>query len=452
MIYCIGATTRKEFSLYLSKDKAFLRRFQMIVVNEPSEADACKMICGIIKNYESFHKVTYSKNSIETAVKLSKRYIVERQLPDVALDVIDFAGSIMSINNECKNTKSSVVNSKDIESVVISLANLPSKGIYGNEMRKILSLETELKAKIMGQDKAIKQICSSIIINKSGLNCEDSNKPIASYIFYGPTGVGKTEISIQLSKIMTMNLLRIDMSEYSEAHSVSKLLGSPPGYVGFDQSGILSEEIIKNPYTVILFDEIEKSHPTIHSSLLQILDYGFITDNFGRKINFSNTIIICTTNTASKSMDKITPGFGSIENNSIIERELEEVFSPEFRNRFSAIIRFNHLEKDSIKQIIDKELSKIKSLFTKKHIEFSIDEAVLNFIIEKGYSRGMGARPIERVINDEIKIKLVDVFMQNSIDAEKVEDNANNEKIKSKKQIKRNIKICLNENEICVEV
>ena len=454
MIYCIGATTRKEFSLYLAKDKAFLRRFQIIGVNEPSEADACKMIGGIIKNYENYHKVLYSKNSIETAVKLSKRYIFERQLPDVALDVIDFAGSTMSLNKECNNSKASIVNSKNIEDVVSSLANLPGKKIHGNEMRKMLSLEEDLRKKIIGQDDAIRQVCSSILISKAGLTDEKSTKPMASYIFYGPTGVGKTELAIQLSKLMNMNLMRIDMSEYSEAHSVSKLFGSPPGYVGFDQSGSLSEEILKNPYTVVLFDELEKSHQAVHNSLLQILDYGSITDSFSRKVNFSNTIIICTTNTASKSMDKITPGFGSLENDLIVQRELEEMFSPEFRNRFSSIIRFNHLEKSVVKQIVDKELDKIKTLFLKRHIDFSVSDTVRNFIMEQGYNRKMGARPIDRIINDKIKSKLAQIFMQNSTEPIAPEFfDEYGEKIVSliKKNKRKKIEMYLEGDEVCVK-
>jgi ATP-dependent Clp protease ATP-binding subunit ClpA len=418
VIYCIGATTRKEFSQYLSKDKAFLRRFQLIYINEPNEADARKMIKGIIKNYENYHKVLYSENAINAAVRLSKRYILERQLPDVALDVIDFAGSIVALNRESGNGKTSVINTRDIENVIVSLANLPNKRICENEVKRILSLESDLKLKIIGQDDAIKKVCSSILVHKAGLHHENSNKPMASYIFYGSTGVGKTELAIQLSKLMNMNLLRIDMSEYSEAHSVSKLFGSPPGYVGFDQSGLLSEEIIKNPYTVILFDEIEKSHHMIHNSLLQILDYGFITDSFGRKVNFSNTIIICTTNTASNSMDKITPGFGNQGNDEIIERELENMFSPEFRNRFSAIIRFNHLDKVVVERIIERELGFINKLFRKKNISFEVSSDVKNLIIEKSYNRSMGARPIDRVINDQIKVKLADVFLSTGLMSE----------------------------------
>ena len=422
VIYCIGATTRKEFSQYLSKDKAFLRRFQLIYINEPSEGDARRMIKGIIKNYENYHKVLYSENAINAAVKLSKRYILERQLPDVALDVIDFAGSIVALNRESGSGRTATINTRDIENVIVSLANLPNKRICDNEVKRILSLESDLKAKIIGQDDVIKKVCSSILVHKAGLHAEDSNKPMASYIFYGSTGVGKTELAIQLAKLMNMNLLRIDMSEYSEAHSLSKLFGSPPGYVGFDQSGLLSEEIIKNPYTVVLFDEIEKSHNMIHNSLLQILDYGFITDNFGRKVNFSNTIIICTTNTASESMDKITPGFGHKGNDAIIERELEAMFSPEFRNRFSAIIRFNHLDKKVIEKIIDRELGFINKLFRKKNIGFEVSTDVKNLIMEKSYNRSMGARPIDRTINEEIKVKLADVFLSTGLMGDENED------------------------------
>ncbi len=425
LIYCIGATTRKEFTQFLSKDKAFLRRFQIIYIDEPNEEDAKKMIKGIIKHYENYHNVLYSDNAIQSAIKLSKRYIAERQLPDVALDVIDFAGSTMSIERECNQSKNSVISKKEIENVISSITGIPSLRISGAEAKKVLNLEKELKNIIIGQDEAVRMVCTSILVSKSGLgNNEEKNKPISSYIFYGPTGVGKTEMAVQLAKLMDMNMVRIDMSEYSEQHSVSKLFGSPPGYVGFEQSGVLTEQVHKNPYSVILFDEIEKSHHSIHNTLLQILDYGKMTDNFGRNINFSNTIIICTTNTGSSSMDKITPGFGNLNNNEIIDKELEEIFSPEFRNRFSAIIRFNHLNENTIFKIIDKEMEIIRSSFKKKRIDFEIDNSVNAFVLKNGYNKSMGARPIERFINEKIKIKLANLFLENEINK-----TANNEKI-----------------------
>lgn len=417
LIYCIGATTRKEFTQFLSKDKAFLRRFQIIYIDEPSEENASKMIKGIIKHYENYHNVLYSDNAITSAIKLSKRYITERQLPDVALDVIDFAGSTMSINRECHKSKNSTISKKEIESVISSLTGIPSLKISGAEAKKILNLENDLKKVIIGQNDAIKQVCTSILVSKTGLaNEETKTKPLASYIFYGPTGVGKTELALQLSKLMNMNMIRIDMSEYSESHSVSKLFGSPPGYVGFEQSGVLTEQVHKYPYSVVLFDEIEKSHHSVHNTLLQILDYGKMTDNFGRNINFSNTIIICTTNTGSKSMDKIKPGFGNNNDNEIADKELEEMFSPEFRNRFSAIIRFNHLGEDTIFKIIDREMDLIKSLFKKKKLDFKIDESVNQFILKNGYNKSMGARPIERFINEKIKIKLANLFLKQETD------------------------------------
>jgi ATP-dependent Clp protease ATP-binding subunit ClpA len=423
LIYCIGATTRKEFTQFLSKDKAFLRRFQIIYIDEPSEEDAKKMIKGIIKYYENYHNVLYSDNAIYSAIKLSKRYIAERQLPDVALDVIDFAGSVISIEKECGNSKNSVISKKEIENVISSLTGIPSLKISGGEAKKILNLESDLKKIIIGQDLAIRTICTSILVNKSGLsNFEEKNKPISSYIFYGPTGVGKTEMAIQLANLMNMNMIRIDMSEYSEQHSVSKLFGSPPGYVGFEQSGVLTEQVHKHPYSVILFDEIEKSHSSIHNTLLQILDYGKMTDNFGRNINFSNTIIICTTNTGSSSMDKITAGFGNENNHDIVDKELEEIFSPEFRNRFSAIIRFNHLNEDTILKIIDKEMETIKSLFKKKKIDFSIEDNVNNYIFKNGYNKSMGARPIERFINEKIKIKLANLFLEKEINKDIIQN------------------------------
>ena len=416
LIYCIGATTRKEFTQFLSKDKAFLRRFQIIYIDEPNEEDAKKMIKGIIKHYENYHNVLYSDNAIQSAIKLSKRYIAERQLPDVALDVIDFAGSTMSIERECNQSKNSVISKKEIETVISSITGIPSLRISGAEAKKVLNLEKELKNIIIGQDEAVRIICTAILVSKSGLaNSEEKNKPISSYILYGPTGVGKTEMAVQLAKLMDMNMVRIDMSEYSEQHSVSKLFGSPPGYVGFEQSGVLTEQVHKNPYSVILFDEIEKSHHSIHNTLLQILDYGKMTDNFGRNINFSNTIIICTTNTGSSSMDKITPGFGNLNNNEIIDKELEEMFSPEFRNRFSAIIRFNHLTEDTIFKIIDKEMEVIRLSFKKKKIDFEIDNSVNEFVLKNGYNKSMGARPIERFINEKIKIKLANLFLENEI-------------------------------------
>ena len=419
VIYCIGATTRKEFIQFLSKDKAFLRRFQIIYINEPSEQSAKKMIEGIIEKYATYHNVTYSKNSIEAAVRLSKRYIKERQLPDVALDIIDFAGSSASISDEnsirldvnhVKNK--SVITRKDIETVISQIAKIPLQQISSSGAKHILGLEEVLRQSIVGQNEAIAEVCKSIIINKAGLHDKECTKPIASYIFYGPTGVGKTELTKQLANALSMHMIRIDMSEYSEAHSVSKLFGAPPGYVGYDQNGFLTEQVLKNPYAVILFDEIEKAHKSVHNNLLQILDYGNITDNFGQKVNFNHCIVICTTNTAARSMDKITPGFDSFGNHEISLRELEEMFSPEFRNRFSAIVRFKHLENDVVHKIIDRELDKIKNYCKTKQVSLTIDAAVRDYILTKGYDKKMGARMIDRIIASEIKQSLAEIFLR----------------------------------------
>lgn len=447
VIYCIGATTRKEFTQFLSKDKAFLRRFQLIYVNEPSESSAKKMLKGIIPKYAKYHNVEYTENSIEAAIKLSKRYIKEKQLPDVALDIIDYAGSAACIQHEMNSIannkklefnnplindlikgqksqtklqkKCRIITKRDIEEVICQLTKIPRKQISAFDAKNILSLKENLQQKIIGQDEAIGAICKSIIVSKSGLN-DDSTKPIASYIFYGPTGVGKTELSIQLADYMGMNFIRVDMSEYSEAHSVAKLFGAPPGYVGYEQSGILTEKVLKNPYSVVLFDEIEKAHISLQHSLLQILDYGNLTDNFGQQVNFNHTIIICTTNTGAQMMEKITLGFDSVGNNEITMRELEQNFSPEFRNRFSAIIKFNHLDKDAVNKIIQKELNKIITSLKKKNIELCFDKKINDYIIHKGYNSLMGARVIERFINDEIKIKLAELFLQNQIQKQSI--------------------------------
>ncbi len=424
MIYCIGATTRKEFTQYLIKDKAFIRRFQVLFINEPSIDSAYKMISGIIYKYEEYHNVKYTKDAIKASILLSKRYMPEKHLPDVALDVIDYTGSSKSILFEQKGNiidkkenNEIIITKKEIEDTISEIVKLPKDHISSSSFAKyIIGLKSFLNEKIIGQNEAVDIIYNSIVTNKSQFfNQDEKTKPTASYIFYGPTGVGKTEMSIQLASYLDMKFIRIDMSEFSESHSVSKLFGAPPGYVGFEQSGILTEQVIKNPYSVILFDEIEKAHPNLMNSLLQILDYGNLTDNFGQKVNFSNCIIICTTNSGSRSMSKIIPGFDSNGKNEMSFRELESFFSPEFRNRFSSIIHFKQLNKESILKIINSKLSEISDKLKHKNIELCIDSKINNFIAENRYKSDMGARIIDRIIEDEITSKISNLFFEHKI-------------------------------------
>tara|TARA_B100001989_G_scaffold156718_1_gene112161 strand:+ start:3640 stop:5889 length:2250 start_codon:yes stop_codon:yes gene_type:complete len=404
---CIGSTTFNEFRGIFNQNQALSRRFQKIDVVEPSIDESVEILNGIKQLYEDHHNVKFSDNSIETAVKLSDKFLNDRFLPDKAIDLIDETGALLNINR--KNKNKITVKDLDIEKTISKITKIPEKTLSKNESVNLKNLERDLKRVIFGQDKAIDALCNAIKLSRAGLR--DDNKTISSFIFAGPTGVGKTEISKQLASILGIELIRFDMSEYMERHTVSRLIGAPPGYVGFDQGGLLTEAVVKNPYSVLLLDEIEKAHPDIFNILLQVMDNGVLTDNNGRKADFRNVIIIMTTNAGADLLEKKTIGFNSQSNETDAIKTLKKLFSPEFRNRLDEIIQFNYLPKKVILSIVDKFLVKLQAQLDERGIELIYSNKVINWIAEEGYDKVMGARPMERFITENIKKPLVDSIL-----------------------------------------
>ena len=404
---CIGSTTFNEFRGIFNQNQALSRRFQKIDIIEPSIDESVKILNGIKQLYEDHHNVKFSDNSIETAVKLSDKFLNDRFLPDKAIDLIDETGALLNINR--KNKNKITVKDLDIEKTISKITKIPEKTLSKNESVNLKNLERDLKRVIFGQDKAIDALCNAIKLSRAGLR--DDNKTISSFIFAGPTGVGKTEISKQLASILGIELIRFDMSEYMERHTVSRLIGAPPGYVGFDQGGLLTEAVVKNPYSVLLLDEIEKAHPDIFNILLQVMDNGVLTDNNGRKADFRNVIIIMTTNAGAELLEKKSIGFNSQSNETDAIKTLKKLFSPEFRNRLDEIIQFNYLPKKVILSIVDKFLVKLQAQLDERGIELIYSNKVINWIAEEGYDKVMGARPMERFITENIKKPLVDSIL-----------------------------------------
>ena len=404
---CIGSTTFNEFRGIFNQNQALSRRFQKIDVVEPSIDESVEILNGIKQLYEDHHNVKFSDNSIETAVKLSDKFLNDRFLPDKAIDLIDETGALLNINR--KNKNKITVKDLDIEKTISKITKIPEKTLSKNESVNLKNLERDLKRVIFGQDKAIDALCNAIKLSRAGLR--DDNKTISSFIFAGPTGVGKTEISKQLASILGIELIRFDMSEYMERHTVSRLIGAPPGYVGFDQGGLLTEAVVKNPYSVLLLDEIEKAHPDIFNILLQVMDNGVLTDNNGRKADFRNVIIIMTTNAGAELLEKKSIGFNSQSNETDAIKTLKKLFSPEFRNRLDEIIQFNYLPKKVILSIVDKFLVKLQAQLDERGIELIYSNKVINWIAEEGYDKVMGARPMERFITENIKKPLVDSIL-----------------------------------------
>ncbi len=404
---CIGSTTFNEFRGIFNQNQALSRRFQKIDVIEPSIDESVEILNGIKQLYEDHHNVKFSDNSIETAVKLSDKFLNDRFLPDKAIDLIDETGALLNINR--KNKNKITVKDLDIEKTISKITKIPEKTLSKDESVNLKNLERDLKRVIFGQDKAIDALCNAIKLSRAGLR--DDNKTISSFIFAGPTGVGKTEISKQLASILGIELIRFDMSEYMERHTVSRLIGAPPGYVGFDQGGLLTEAVVKNPYSVLLLDEIEKAHPDIFNILLQVMDNGVLTDNNGRKADFRNVIIIMTTNAGAELLEKKSIGFNSQSNETDAIKTLKKLFSPEFRNRLDEIIQFNYLPKKVILSIVDKFLVKLQAQLDERGIELIYSNKVINWIAEEGYDKVMGARPMERFITENIKKPLVDSIL-----------------------------------------
>ena len=410
---CIGSTTFQEYRGIFDQNQALSRRFQKIDVIEPSYDECIEIIDGIKGVYEAYHNVTYSSDAIKSSVDLSSKYINDRFLPDKAIDVIDETGAMLNIAR--KNKKNITVNQTHIEKTISKITKIPEQNITVADKKDLKSLEENLKRVIFGQDAAVETLSSAIKLSRVGLR--DDNKTIGSFLFTGPTGVGKTEISKQLSEIMGIDLVRFDMSEYMERHTVSRLIGAPPGYVGFDQGGLLTEAIVKSPHCVLLLDEIEKAHPDIFNILLQVMDAGVLTDNNGRKADFRNVILIMTTNIGAELLAKRNIGFSSSSNESDAMNSLNKLFTPEFRNRLDETIQFNYLDKSIILSIVDKFLTKLQAQLDKRNVEIVVSKAVINWIADNGYDKEMGARPMERFIAKNIKKPLVDKLLFGNLKA-----------------------------------
>jgi ATP-dependent Clp protease ATP-binding subunit ClpA len=406
-IRCIGSTTYKEYRNYFEKDRALVRRFQKIDVNEPSVEDAVKILRGLKPYYERHHKVRYTAEAIRTAVELSHRYIGDRKLPDKAIDVIDEVGAAQMLLPENKRRKT--ITAKEVEAVVAVIARIPAKSVSRDDKEVLKNLDRDLKTMVFGQDPAIEALVAAIKLARAGLR--DQEKPIGSYLFSGPTGVGKTEVARQLARTLGIELTRFDMSEYMERHTVSRLLGAPPGYVGFDQGGLLTDAIDQHPHQVLLLDEIEKAHPDLFNILLQVMDYGKLTDHNGKSVDFRNVILIMTTNAGAAEMAKPAIGFGSEvrigEDNEAINR----MFTPEFRNRLDAVISFSALTPQTIGRVVDKFILQLEDQLADRNVQIMLDDAARDWLARKGYDKLFGARPLGRVIQEHVKKPLAEELL-----------------------------------------
>ena len=410
-IKCIGSTTFSEYRSNFEKDRALQRRFQKIDVAEPTIDEAYKIMFGLKGKYEEYHKVKYSDEAVKASVDLSSKYIGNKRLPDKSIDILDELGAYENL--KVKKDKKGILDESDVEQIVAKITKIPEKSITTNDRYYLKDLDKSLKRLIYGQDHAVNALCSSIKLSRSGLR--NAEKTIGNYLFNGPTGVGKTELAKQLSKTLGIELIRFDMSEFSEKHTISKLIGSPPGYVGFDQGGQLSESIEKNPYCVLLIDEIEKAHPDIFNILLQIMDYGNLKDQNGKNIDFRNVILILTSNIGASELEKDQIGFSNKKNDKIDQETINKVFSPEFRNRLDSIINFNRLDKKIIKQIVSKFILELETQLNARDVVIELSSAAGDLICEKSYSQTMGARPISRYIDEHIKKTLADEIIHGKL-------------------------------------
>jgi ATP-dependent Clp protease ATP-binding subunit ClpA len=396
---CMGSTTYAEFRNIFEKDKALVRRFQKIDVEEPSVDDTTKILIGLKERYEQHHGVKYTNSALRAAAELSDRYINDRHLPDKAIDIIDEAGANQKVLAKSKRKKQ--INVGIIEQIVAKIARIPEKSVSQSDKDVLRNVDRNLKLAVFGQDEAIDALTAAIRLSRSGLGAE--GKPIGSFLFAGPTGVGKTEVTKQLSKVLGIELLRFDMSEYMERHAVSRLIGSPPGYVGFEQGGQLTDAVMKHPHSVVLLDEIEKAHPDVFNLLLQVMDHGTLTDNNGRKADFRNVILVMTTNAGVIEVSKKSIGFTHQDNSSDAMEEIKRTFAPEFRNRLDEIVWFNHLNEETILQVVDKFIVELQSQLDKKQVELEVSDAAMKWLGKKGYDKAMGARPMARLIQDKLR-------------------------------------------------
>ena len=404
---CIGSTTYKEFRSWFEKDRALSRRFQKIDVNEPSLADAIKILSGLKSTYEAHHDVRFTQAALKTAVELSARYISDRKLPDKAIDVIDEAASAQMLVSPSRRKK--VIGAKEIETTIASMARIPPRSVSRDDRQALASLEDDLQRMVYGQDQAITALSSAIKLARAGLR--EPEKPVGNYLFSGPTGVGKTEVARQLADSLGIKLIRFDMSEYMERHSVSRLIGAPPGYVGFDQGGLLTDAVDQTPHAVLLLDEIEKAHPDIFNLLLQVMDNGRLTDHNGKTIDFRNVIIIMTTNAGAAQLSKQAMGFGRQVNTGADTEAIERTFTPEFRNRLDAIIPFANLAPEVVRKVVDKFVLQLEAQLADRGVTITLSDAARDWLAERGYEPLYGARPLGRVVQEHVKKPLAEELL-----------------------------------------
>ena len=404
---CVGSTTYKEFRNYFEKDRALVRRFQKIDVNEPSVEDTVKILRGLKTNYETHHKVEYTEEAIRAAVELSAKYIHDRKLPDKAIDVIDEVGASRMLLPE--NLRRKIVTLKDVEEIVAKIARIPPKSVSADDKETLRHLERDLKGMVFGQDKAIEALAAAIKLARAGLR--EPEKPIGNYLFSGPTGVGKTEVARQLASIMGIELIRFDMSEYMERHSISRLIGAPPGYVGFDQGGMLTDAIDQHPHAVLLLDEIEKAHQDLYNILLQVMDHGKLTDHNGKVVDFRNIVLIMTTNAGASDLAKEAIGFGRDNREGEDSDAIKRLFTPEFRNRLDATIPFAALTPEIVGRVVEKFVMQLEAQLADRNVTIELSSAAKEWLAERGYDRLYGARPLSRVIQEHIKKPLAEELL-----------------------------------------
>jgi len=404
---CMGSTTYKEYRQHFEKDRALARRFQKIDVNEPSVPDAIKILIGLRPYFEEYHKVRYSDAAIKSAVELSARHMGDRKLPDKAIDVIDETGASMMLLKP--EERKELIDVEEVEAVVARMARIPPKSVSKDDSEMLKSLDSDLKRVVFGQDKAIESLAAAIKMGRAGLR--EPHKPIGNYLFAGPTGVGKTEVARSLANIMGIELLRFDMSEYMERHTVSRLIGAPPGYVGYDQGGLLTDGVDQHPHCVLLLDEIEKAHPDLFNILLQVMDHGTLTDANGKKVDFRNVILIMTTNAGASDAAKQGIGFGAGKKDFENSEAIQRLFTPEFRNRLDAVIQFGHLTPDIVRNVVQKFIIQLEAQLSERNVQIEITDAAADWIAKRGYDEAFGARPLSRVINEQVKKPMADELL-----------------------------------------